>query len=64
MYGGLAVLGVLAYNYYSKNKKTGYSNASGVFSKTNASACRVCIGDSNNYYAVWGQCRSGDKCKG
>jgi hypothetical protein len=27
--GGLAVLGVLAYNYYSKNKGTGYSNATG-----------------------------------
>jgi hypothetical protein len=58
--GAVAVLGVLAYNYYKKkNETSGYSNASG----KSSGGCRVCSGASNNYYAVRGYCRMGDKCK-
>jgi hypothetical protein len=60
--GVVAVLGVLAYSYYKKEKGSGYSNASGFVGKRNAK-CRVCYGGSSNYYAVYGQCRMGDTCK-
>jgi len=42
--GGLAVLGVLGYNYYKKNKSgaTGYSNANGMSKKAFPNSCLKC----------------------
>jgi len=64
IYGGLAVLGVLAYNYYNKNKKTGYSNASGVFSKTFPGKCDRCRTFEGSVYVPDrnSTCKAGERC--
>jgi predicted negative regulator of RcsB-dependent stress response len=64
--GALAVLGVLAYKYFNKDKSkgTGYSNASGKYSKLNSvTNCTICQGASGGYWSQNGACREGDKCR-
>jgi hypothetical protein len=66
--GGLAIVGAIALFMYLKPKpkrnSEGFFGADGKGSVTGRrNTCRICRGTSNNYYAVWGQCRSGDTCK-
>ena len=65
--GGLAIIGALALFAYLKPKpklnSEGFFGANGRTSKTSSGGCRVCRGISNNYYAVYGQCRQGDSCR-
>jgi hypothetical protein len=62
--GAVAVLGVLAYNYFNKNKGTeslgmdGYSNL-----VDSTKGCFICNGSNGGYYAINNRCKSGDKCR-
>lgn len=61
--GGLALLGVIGVvSYLRKPKRNseGFFGANGRMSK--GGGCRVCEGGSSNYFAVYGQCRRGDRC--
>jgi hypothetical protein len=64
--GGLALLGVIGViSYLNKPKRNseGFFGANGRMSmRKNTGGCRVCEGGSSNYFAVYGQCRRGDKC--
>jgi len=63
---GLAVVGAIALLMYLKPKpkknSEGFFSANGRMNKVSG-GCRICRGGANDYYAVWGQCRSGDTCR-
>ena len=62
--GGLALVAYLLKPKSPKQNSEGFFGANGRTSKVNSNGgCRVCHGASNNYYAVYGQCRSGDSCR-
>lgn len=68
--GGLAILGVLAYNYYGKNKGTGYSNATGKFMASGErgpwlpGSCKRCRTTSGDIYVPRADttCSRGETC--
>jgi hypothetical protein len=64
---GLAVVGAIALFMYLKPKpkrnSEGFFGADGKMNKMGSGGCRVCRGASNDYYAVYGQCRQGDSCR-
>jgi hypothetical protein len=57
--GGLALLGAIGVVAYLLKPKAPRRNSEGFF----GASCRVCQGASSNYFAVYGQCRQGDRCK-
>jgi len=63
--GAVAVLGVLAYNYYKKqNNTSGYSNASGTGKTAQKGSCAICKNSSGTIYhtADDRNCNKGDSC--
>jgi hypothetical protein len=66
--GGLALLGAIGVVAYLLKPKAPRRNSEGFFGASGrmgrgTGGCRVCQGASSNYFAVYGQCRQGDRCK-
>ena len=66
--GGLALVGGIALVAFLLKPKTPRKNSEGFFGASgrmsrSGGGCRVCQGTSSNYFAVYGQCKQGDRCK-
>jgi hypothetical protein len=60
--GGLALLGIIGVVSYLRKPKRNSEGFFGANGRTSTGGCRVCEGGLSNYYAVYGQCRRGDRC--
>jgi hypothetical protein len=61
--GGIALVAFLLKPKAPKRNSEGFFGASGRMSRGTTGGCRVCQGSSSNYFAVYGQCKQGDRCK-